>query len=219
MLATDLLLLALDDERGTVLPEAGIGLDYGLAGAVVTELALLGRLQVDGERVSATGTATDDPLLDDALRHRRYARQDAVALGPSFTGRTGWFAAAPAGPAGGEGHARPPRPARAAAVSPQRVSGTGCTRRARHSRAPRWRAAARRLAGCRDRLPDPSRRRLRRHPCDPSARPARGDPRAHGRTERPGHRRRERGGKHGGAGRNRHRHRGNDGCDHRFDGR
>ena len=68
MLATDLLLLALDDERGTVLPEAGIGLDYGLAGAVVMELALLGRLVVDGERVSATGTATDDPLLDDALR-------------------------------------------------------------------------------------------------------------------------------------------------------
>lgn len=68
MLATDLLLLALDDERGTVLSEAGIGLDYGLAGAIVMELALRGRLQVDGERVSATGTATDDPLLDDALR-------------------------------------------------------------------------------------------------------------------------------------------------------
>lgn len=68
MLATDLLLLALDDERGTVLPQAGIGLDYGLAGAVVMELALRGRLQVERERVSATGTATDDPLLDDALR-------------------------------------------------------------------------------------------------------------------------------------------------------
>ena len=68
MLATDLLLLALDDERGTVLPAAGIGLDYGLAGAIVMELALQGRLQVDGERVTATGSATDDPLLDDALR-------------------------------------------------------------------------------------------------------------------------------------------------------
>lgn len=68
MLATDLLLLALDDERGTVLPQASIGLDYGLAGAIVMELALRGRLRVDDERVSATGTATDDPLLDDALR-------------------------------------------------------------------------------------------------------------------------------------------------------
>ena len=68
MLATDLLLLALDDERGTVLPQAAIGLDYGLAGAVVMELALRGRIRLDGEVASTTGTATDDALLDDALR-------------------------------------------------------------------------------------------------------------------------------------------------------
>ena len=68
MLATDLLLLALDDERGTVLPDAAIGLDYGLAGAIVMELALRGCLRVDGEAVSTMGTSTDDPLLDDALR-------------------------------------------------------------------------------------------------------------------------------------------------------
>jgi len=68
MLATDLLLLALDDERGTVLSQTAIGLDYGLAGAVVMELALRGCIGVDDERVSATGSATDDPLLDDALR-------------------------------------------------------------------------------------------------------------------------------------------------------
>jgi hypothetical protein len=68
MLATDLLLLALDDERGTVLPQAAIGLDYGLAGAVVMELALRGRIRLDGDVVSTTGTVTDDALLDDALR-------------------------------------------------------------------------------------------------------------------------------------------------------
>ena len=68
MLATDLLLLALDDERGTVLPQAALGLDYGLAGAVVMELALRGRIRLDGDVVSTTGTATDDALLDDALR-------------------------------------------------------------------------------------------------------------------------------------------------------
>ncbi len=68
MLATDLLLLALDDERGTVLPQAAMGLDYGLAGAVVMELALRGRIRLDGDMVSTTGTATDDALLDDALR-------------------------------------------------------------------------------------------------------------------------------------------------------
>lgn len=68
MLATDLLLLALDDERGTILPQAAIGLDYGLAGALVMELALRGRIGLDGDVVSTTGTATDDALLDDALR-------------------------------------------------------------------------------------------------------------------------------------------------------
>jgi hypothetical protein len=68
MLATDLLLLALDDARGTVLPQAAIGLACGLAGAVVMELALRGRIRLDGDAVSTTGTATGDALLDDAWR-------------------------------------------------------------------------------------------------------------------------------------------------------
>ena len=68
MLATDLLLLALDDERGTVLSQAAIGLDYGLAGAIVMELALRGHIRIDNEAVSTIGPATNDALLDDALR-------------------------------------------------------------------------------------------------------------------------------------------------------
>ena len=68
MLATDLLLLALDDERGTVLPQASIGLDFGLAGAIVMELALQGRIDVDDDCVAPSGDAADEPLLDDALR-------------------------------------------------------------------------------------------------------------------------------------------------------
>ena len=68
MLATDLLLLALDDERGTVLPDAAIGLDYGLAGAMMMELALRGRLRLDEARVSAVDTDTDDALLDEVSR-------------------------------------------------------------------------------------------------------------------------------------------------------
>lgn len=68
MLATDLLLLALDDARGTVLPQAALGLDYGLAGAIVMDLALRGHLRVDGDVATTTGPATDDTLLDDALR-------------------------------------------------------------------------------------------------------------------------------------------------------
>lgn len=68
MLATDLLLLALDDASGRVLQQASIGLDYGLAGAAVMELALHGHVKVENERVAPTGTSSDDPLLDDALR-------------------------------------------------------------------------------------------------------------------------------------------------------
>ncbi|MGH8234296.1 MAG: GOLPH3/VPS74 family protein [Rhodanobacteraceae bacterium] len=68
MLATDLLLLALDDERGRVLPQAAIGLDFGLAGALVMDLALRGDIRIDDERVTATGPTTEDILLDDALR-------------------------------------------------------------------------------------------------------------------------------------------------------
>ena len=67
MLATDLLLLALDDERGTVLPDAAIGLDYGLAGALVMDLALRGCIRVDGDTVWATEVAPGDPLLEEAL--------------------------------------------------------------------------------------------------------------------------------------------------------
>lgn len=68
MLATDLLLLALDDASGNVLPPAAIGLDYGLAGAVVMDLALRGGIAVADERVTTTAGATDDALLDEALR-------------------------------------------------------------------------------------------------------------------------------------------------------
>ncbi|MDE2497437.1 MAG: GPP34 family phosphoprotein [Xanthomonadaceae bacterium] len=68
MLAANLLLPALDDERGTVLPQAAIGLDYGLSSALVMELALRGRIQVEDEEVFTSGTSTHDGVLDDALR-------------------------------------------------------------------------------------------------------------------------------------------------------
>lgn len=68
MLATDLLLLALDDDHGKVLSQASIGLDYGLAGALVMDLALQDDVDVDDDRVTATRTSSDDALLGDALR-------------------------------------------------------------------------------------------------------------------------------------------------------
>jgi hypothetical protein len=65
MLATDLLLLALDDERGTLFPQTAVGLDYGLAGAVVMDLALRGCVRVDErDRVFAARPAPGDAVLD-----------------------------------------------------------------------------------------------------------------------------------------------------------
>lgn len=68
ILAADLLLLALDDERGTVLPQAAIGLDFGLAGAVTMDLALRGAIRMERDAVFATATSADDALLDEARR-------------------------------------------------------------------------------------------------------------------------------------------------------
>jgi Golgi phosphoprotein 3 (GPP34) len=73
LLAEELLLLALDDERGKVVVAE---LDKGLAGAVLIELALLERIRVaeKGEDVRAgrlvlkPGAAPGHPVLDDALR-------------------------------------------------------------------------------------------------------------------------------------------------------
>lgn len=69
-LPESLLLLALDDARGTVPASVRIGLDFGLAGAVIAELAARNCLQMDGKKVSAAATATSidgDALLADAL--------------------------------------------------------------------------------------------------------------------------------------------------------
>jgi hypothetical protein len=66
-LAEDLLLLGYEDD-GTPTPDSGT-LDYGLAGAVLVELAARGRIRLAGGRVQV-GDATDtgDPVLDHGLR-------------------------------------------------------------------------------------------------------------------------------------------------------
>ncbi|WP_203706999.1 GOLPH3/VPS74 family protein, partial [Asanoa iriomotensis] len=63
----DLLLLGYQDD-GTPTQDAGT-LDYGLAGAVLVELAAAGRISLSGGRVSVTDPkATGDPVLDHGLR-------------------------------------------------------------------------------------------------------------------------------------------------------
>jgi golgi phosphoprotein 3 len=62
-----LLLLAIDDATGRIETRSG-ALDYGVAGAVLTELFLQERLTLrDGKIAVVDAGATGDPLFDDAL--------------------------------------------------------------------------------------------------------------------------------------------------------
>jgi hypothetical protein len=66
-LAEDLALLALDDSTGKAMVDRTC-FDYGLAGAVLSELAVAGRVDVAGARlVAVDSTPLGDPLLDPAL--------------------------------------------------------------------------------------------------------------------------------------------------------
>ncbi|MCO8269155.1 GPP34 family phosphoprotein [Actinoplanes sp. TRM 88003] len=65
LIVEDLTLLLLDDETGT--PAAAGTLYYTLGGAVLVELALLGRVETDGKKVFAVGDGPlPDPILQDA---------------------------------------------------------------------------------------------------------------------------------------------------------
>lgn len=67
-LAEELLLLAMNDKKGTVLMAASMGLPYGLAGALLIELVEAGFLRIEGKELIATarGSARDE-LLDGIL--------------------------------------------------------------------------------------------------------------------------------------------------------
>ena len=72
LIAEDLLLLLYDDESGKPITGAP-GLDYGLAGAVLIELTMLGKLDVagEGEEVKRGGLKVLDAAVDKkALKQR-----------------------------------------------------------------------------------------------------------------------------------------------------
>lgn len=69
-LPEELLLLGLNDEKGSVVSAAAMGLPYGLTGTVLMELAIRGRISVEGETVSIISTETTPvEFLDEALRN------------------------------------------------------------------------------------------------------------------------------------------------------
>lgn len=67
-LAEEVFLLALDDQRGVIKPSLLPVLDCALAGALLMELALCGRIDTDATELRVTSDApTGDALLDEAL--------------------------------------------------------------------------------------------------------------------------------------------------------
>jgi hypothetical protein len=75
-LAEELLLLALNDEKGTVLMAGATGLPYGLAGALLGELIDAGLLRIEGKTLvaGAAGSARDE-FLDGILALVRSAKR------------------------------------------------------------------------------------------------------------------------------------------------
>ena len=67
-LSEQLLLLALNDEKGSVVLSASTALPYGLAGALLLELFLLNKLQFKQNKIKLTNTEkTDNALLNEVL--------------------------------------------------------------------------------------------------------------------------------------------------------
>jgi hypothetical protein len=67
--AEEILLLALDEKTGRLHPLPERALEFALAGAVLMELAFLGRLDTDATQLTISdGSPTGDAVLDEALK-------------------------------------------------------------------------------------------------------------------------------------------------------
>ena len=72
-LAEELILIALDDETGTLISLPPFALELGLASAVIGELTLKGRLDTDATHVFVTSKVpVDDSILDETLAFCRF---------------------------------------------------------------------------------------------------------------------------------------------------
>jgi Golgi phosphoprotein 3 len=75
-LAEELLLLAVDDEKGNVLSASSMGLDYGLSGAVLMELILRDKVRSEGKKLIVVDSGpTGDDILDEALTRIQQAKR------------------------------------------------------------------------------------------------------------------------------------------------
>jgi hypothetical protein len=75
-----ILLLAWDEQAGTLRALPELAMRYALAGALLLELALAGRIDMDLERLHLVDAQpTGDPLLDDILRRMGTTGDDRQA--------------------------------------------------------------------------------------------------------------------------------------------
>lgn len=75
--AEEMLLLVLDDNSGTFITEPDININYALAGAVLADLALKGRIEADPDKLFVLdNTPTGDTVQDAVLK--RIAEADEV---------------------------------------------------------------------------------------------------------------------------------------------
>lgn len=59
-IAEALILLGTDDEKGTAVSSASSSLNYGLTGSILSELAMMGRIELkDGKVILADDTLTE----------------------------------------------------------------------------------------------------------------------------------------------------------------
>ncbi len=79
-IAEKLLLLALHDEKGTVLPSASTSLLYGLSGALLMELTFNKKLYVKEENLLVSDTTpTGNDIVDEALHIIKQSKKDKNA--------------------------------------------------------------------------------------------------------------------------------------------
>ena len=76
-LPEELMLLALRDEKGSVIFSASTALPYGLAGAVLLELFFKGKITYGNKKIQVIDKSTiDDPVLNEALNLIKNSSKD-----------------------------------------------------------------------------------------------------------------------------------------------
>ena len=84
-LAEEIVLLSLDDETGRPVGRAGMAPDLALAGALLMELALAGKVDTDRDRLFVVETTPTGDAVRDGI--------DAIEDTPSTNSSAGWPAA------------------------------------------------------------------------------------------------------------------------------